>query len=106
MSRMKSFDVDLAGLLRVFGGHLYSDPAVFVRELVQNAADAIVLRRQNQPAHAGAIRVSVEGNSVFFEDDGAGLDRAGIAAALGRIGYSTKRGDAPRGTAGQFGIGL
>jgi molecular chaperone HtpG len=103
---MAAFDVDLAGLLRVFGGHLYSDPAVFVREMVQNAADAIVLRRETEPAHEGAIVVRAQKDAIVFEDDGAGLDREGIAAALGRIGYSTKRGGAPRGTAGQFGIGL
>jgi molecular chaperone HtpG len=103
---MNAFDVDLAGLLRVFGGHLYSDPAVFVRELVQNAADAIVLRRAEEPAHTGAITVRTENGAVIFEDDGIGLDAEGIALALGRIGYSTKRAGAPAGTAGQFGIGL
>jgi molecular chaperone HtpG len=103
---VSAFEVDLAGLLQVFGGHLYSDPRVFVRELVQNAADAIVLRRAAEPAHAGAITVRTEPGAVVFEDDGAGLDRDGIAQALGKIGYSTKRGGAPAGTAGRFGIGL
>ncbi|HUJ58610.1 MAG TPA: ATP-binding protein [Kofleriaceae bacterium] len=104
---MTAFDVDLAGLLRVFGGHLYADPAVFVRELVQNAADAILLRREREPDHAGAIAVLAEPGAVVFEDDGAGLRPDGIAAALGRIGYSTKRdATSPRGTTGQFGIGL
>jgi molecular chaperone HtpG len=103
---MNAFDVDLAGLLRVFGGHLYADPEVFVRELVQNAADAIVLRRSEEPHHRGRIVVRVSEDAIVFEDDGAGLDCEGIATALGRIGYSTKRDGAPRGTSGQFGIGL
>lgn len=103
---MTAFEVDLAGLLGVLGGHLYSEPGVFVRELVQNAADAIVLRRADEPGHAGAIVVRCEPGALVFEDDGAGLDEAGITAALGRIGYSTKRGAAPAGTSGRFGIGL
>lgn len=103
---VSTFEVDLAGLLQVFGGHLYSDRRVFVRELVQNAADAIVLRREAEPGHRGAITVRAGRDAVVFEDDGAGLDREAIASALGKIGYSTKRGGAPQGTAGRFGIGL
>jgi molecular chaperone HtpG len=103
---VSAFEIDLAGLLQVFGGHLYSDPRVFVRELVQNAADAIVLRRVAEPEHRGAIVVRAEPGAVVFEDDGAGLDREAIGSALGKIGYSTKRGGAPAGTAGRFGIGL
>jgi len=103
---MRAFDVDLPGLLRVFGGHLYADPGVFVRELVQNAHDAIVERRRAEPGLAG--RVEVRGDEaagvVEIADDGAGLDADGIAVALGRIGWSSKRG--AEGVLGRFGIGL
>jgi molecular chaperone HtpG len=107
---MRSFDVDLPGLLGVLGGHLYADAGVFVRELVQNAHDAIVERRRGEPGHVG--RVAVRGDEaagvVEIDDDGVGLDADGIALALGRIGWSSKRGGsaASDGVLGRFGIGL
>ncbi len=44
-SDVHATQVDLAGLMTVLGAHLYSTPAVAVRELVQNAHDSIVRRR-------------------------------------------------------------
>src|SRR5262249_24189917 len=53
----RTFDVDLPGLHPVFGGHLYSSPGVFARELVQNAVDAVTERRRVEPSFAGRVRV-------------------------------------------------
>src|SRR5687768_15182064 len=39
------FQVDLRGIIRVLSESLYSSPQVFVRELLQNATDAIAARR-------------------------------------------------------------
>lgn len=101
----RPFDVDLPGLLRVFGGHLYSSPGVFARELVQNARDALV-ERHRIDAVMGTVRVRGDeaAGVVEVEDDGIGLDEERIAACLSRIGYSSKTGD--DGLLGRFGIGL
>jgi molecular chaperone HtpG len=40
-----AFQVNLGGLIDVLSGHLYANPEVFVRELIQNAADALVARQ-------------------------------------------------------------
>ena len=100
----RELSVDLPGLLRVFGGHLYSSPGVFVRELVQNAVDAIVERRRSEPGFTGAVRVDSAGKRFEIHDDGIGLDAAGIELALQKIGYSTKTSDDD--LLGRFGIGL
>ena len=52
-SGIHATEVDLGGLLTVLGSHLYSTPAVAVRELVQNAHDSISRRRIEDPAFDG-----------------------------------------------------
>lgn len=108
---VRAFDVDLAGLLRVFGGHLYSTPEVFVRELVQNALDAqVMLASTRGRSSIVRVRIDAEANAITFEDEGLGLDRDGLREQLSRIGSSSKRASAggkkPDGVIGQFGIGL
>lgn len=102
----RPFHVDLPGLLRVFGGHLYASPGVFVRELVQNGVDAIVEQRRHDAAFEGTVHVTSDpdAGTVEFGDDGIGLDAARIELCLARIGYSSKTTD--DGLLGRFGIGL
>jgi molecular chaperone HtpG len=106
----RSFDVDLAALLRVFGGHLYSTPDVFVRELIQNGLDAISVRRHSAAAGPEELGIVVVGDYeagvITFTDDGVGLDETDLVNHLSRVGSSTKREDAPPGLIGHFGIGL
>jgi molecular chaperone HtpG len=105
--------VELAGLLALLGEHLYSTPAVAVRELVQNAHDSIVRRRMADPAFAGGsihLRTDPARRVLIIEDDGAGLTGEEIVADLATIGRGATRGvrDAT-GTEeliGLFGIGF
>lgn len=102
------FDVDLGGLIDVLGGHLYSSPDVFVRELLQNAVDACTAGRKRSNA-VGTVTVSLDTKSgtVTFEDSGSGMDEATIRTSLARIGASTKRDAEEREELlGRFGIGL
>ncbi|MCB9569666.1 MAG: ATP-binding protein [Myxococcales bacterium] len=104
----RSFDVDLAALLRVFGGHLYSTPDIFVRELIQNGLDAIAVRQHLTGGGEGRIIVAGDParGLVTFEDDGVGLDEDDLVQHLSRVGSSTKREAAAPGLIGHFGIGL
>ena len=45
-----TFQVDLRGMVDLLSHHLYSSPRVFIRELMQNAIDAITARRLLDPA--------------------------------------------------------
>ena len=71
------FQVNLGGMLDILSNHLYKSPDVFLRELLQNGADAITLRQKRQPGWTGGrITVSLEpGKRMVFLDNGAGLDR-------------------------------
>lgn len=54
----RTFQVDLRGLVDLLSHHLYSSPRVYLRELLQNAVDALTARRQlprpGRPPHPQA----------------------------------------------------
>jgi molecular chaperone HtpG len=110
------FQVDLRGMIRLLSGHLYSSPEVFLRELLQNAVDAIHARELAQGAEAPAGRVTFElitpaGSlpTIVVEDNGIGLTEEQVHRFLATIGESSKRDDlnsARQDFIGQFGVGL
>ncbi|MET7518103.1 HSP90 family protein [Streptomyces sp. NPDC005480] len=109
----RTFQVDLRGLVDLLSHHLYSSPRVYLRELLQNAVDALTARcglEPTAPAGAFGIRLYADGSVVRVEDDGVGLTEADVHTFLATIGRSSKR--AERITEqradfiGQFGIGL
>lgn len=107
-----TFQVDLRGLVDLLSHHLYSSPRVYVRELLQNAVDAVTARQALDPEAESAIRLSATGNRVTIEDSGIGLTAAEAHSLLATIGRSSKRGGAHglettrQEFLGQFGIGL
>lgn len=104
-----TFQVDLRGLVDLLSHHLYSSPKVYLRELLQNAVDAITARRQHDPAAPGTIRVDVSGEVLRVDDTGVGLSAADVHRLLATIGHSSKKDgleSARREFLGQFGIGL
>ena len=107
-----TFQVDLRGLVDLLSHHLYSSPRVYLRELLQNAVDAITARRQVDPDAPTGIRITVTGTQLRIEDPGIGLTEPDVHRFLATIGGSSKRDDvagvevARRDFLGQFGIGL
>jgi molecular chaperone HtpG len=110
------FQVNLGGVIDLLSNHIYSSPQVFVRELLQNAVDAIVARQRAEPGHRGEVRVELPAAgaddarpTLAFRDNGTGLTEDEIHRFLATIGQTSKRGGLPneRGDfIGQFGIGL
>ena len=78
------------------GENLYSDPGVFVRELLQNAIDAVLTRRRLDPGFGekgGKIVVHTwmdnEGYGWFrIEDDGIGMDEHIVKDYFLKVGRS------------------
>ena len=104
-----AFQVDLRGLVDLLSHHLYSSPRIYIRELLQNAVDAVTARLGTDPAAPTGIRLVADGASVRIEDPGIGLTVADVHRFLATIGRSSKRDDlagARREFLGQFGIGL
>ncbi|QNP66738.1 HSP90 family protein [Streptomyces genisteinicus] len=106
---VNSFQVDLRGLVDLLSHHLYSSPRVYVRELLQNAVDAVTARRAHDAAAPATIRLSATGDAVVVEDSGIGLTADEVHTLLATIGRSSKRDSLESARAeflGQFGIGL
>jgi len=107
------FRVDLRGIVDLLSNHLYSSPRVYVRELLQNAVDALTARRRldaEAPARILLVPADVAADGrVHCLDTGVGLTRDEVEQFLATIGSSSKRDDLgfARGEfLGQFGIGL
>ncbi|WP_017237383.1 HSP90 family protein [Streptomyces sp. SS] len=107
-----TFQVDLRGLVDLLSHHLYSSPRVYVRELLQNAVDAVTARQALDPVAEIRIRLHAADGTVSVEDSGIGLTADEVHTLLATIGRSSKRGgehgieSARREFLGQFGIGL
>ncbi len=107
-----NFKVDLKGIIRLLSDNLYSSDKVFLRELLQNAADAIDARKKADKAYTeGKITVTYQrtkdGAQLTFADNGIGLTKEEIHSFLSVIGQSSKRDSTVRNSfIGQFGIGL
>lgn len=121
-NRRIPFQVDIAGVIDIMGGSLYSRPDTPIRELIQNAHDAIMRRRRTELDFRGRIDVRqnpAEG-TISFSDDGIGLTPEDAEKYLGTVGSGItgliKRsqpvpdsagGSGDRGDLiGQFGVGL
>lgn len=111
MSSNSLFQVDLNGVLKVLSDSLYSSYQVFMRELLQNAVDAINARKHLGDTFTPAVTVNfmVSGGirTISVEDNGVGLTLAEVDEFLSRIGSSSKSNRQDRESfIGQFGIGL
>ena len=75
MNDVYRFQVNLGGMLDILSNHLYKSPDVFLRELMQNGIDAIIMRLKQDPNwKGGQIAIQVEpGESLMLQDNGAGL---------------------------------
>jgi molecular chaperone HtpG len=104
--------VDFPGLLRLLSTNLYSDPDMFIREVIQNSHDAILARRQTDKSFEGRIKITSDRatRSLKFSDNGCGMTRSEIVQHLSTIGASSKKSipsARPQDPLiGQFGIGF
>lgn len=119
-SRRISFQVDVAGIIQIMGTSLYSRSDTPIRELLQNAHDAIQRRRLLDLSYKGQIHIRTDPDSRTLEvcDDGIGLTADEAEKYLGTLGIGITgllKGRHPSAATattagemliGQFGIGL
>lgn len=111
------FQVNLSGVIDILSQHLYSGPQVFIRELLQNATDAIQARLnlESTLTTKGNITLTLDQQNpdkkpmLHIMDNGIGLTESEIHQFLAVIGQSSKSQllePVEHGFIGQFGIGL
>ncbi len=106
----ENFQVDLHGIVDLLSNHLYSSPRVYLRELLQNAVDAITARQAVDAGRAADGSTYRRRTGLLsISDTGIGLLPDQVRELLATIGRSSKRdeiGFARSEFLGQFGIGL
>ena len=114
LSEPKPFQVNLTAVVELLSRNIYSHPSVYLRELIQNARDAITMRQEAGLLKSDQGRILITPSSkdhqeLTVQDNGIGMQRAEMAQLLATVGQSSKRDifDLPRqDRLGQFGIGL
>ncbi|MBB4677276.1 HSP90 family protein [Crossiella cryophila] len=106
-----TFGVDLRGVIDLLSHHLYRSPRVYLRELLQNAVDAITARAALGHDFTPSVHLepAVDGGVLRITDNGIGLTEQEVHSLLATLGRTSKRdelGFVRTGLLGQFGVGL
>ena len=113
MSELKkeriAFDVETERVLEILSSEIYDSPKAFLRENVQNAYDAILMRCTEQcvPMVDRSIHITVGGGQLSVRDDGIGMTEEVLKRNFWKAGSSGKKSDLAQrsGVIGTFGIG-
>ena len=104
-----AFDVETERILQILSSEIYDSPKAFLRENVQNAYDAILMRctAQGIPIGDRRIEITVEKARLTVGDDGIGMTDEVLRNNFWKAGSSGKKSDLAQrsGVIGTFGIG-
>lgn len=120
-----SFQAEVAQLLHLVTHSLYSNPEIFLRELISNASDACDKLRfeginhpdyyENDPELHVRVSLNKDNNTIIISDNGIGLtqqeaiDHLGTIAKSGTKDFMSKLSGDQKADAqliGQFGVGF
>lgn len=100
------FKIDTQRILKLLANDIYDSPYALLRENVQNAFDAILMRRQKEQFE-GKIDIAIQNGQISIEDNGIGMSADVIEQNYWKAGSSGKNNPEARkaGVVGTFGIG-
>jgi molecular chaperone HtpG len=103
------FEVETSRVLELLSKEIYDSPLALLRENVQNAYDATLMRctHDGTDIRAAEIRITLTPERLVIEDDGIGMTEEVLRNNFWKAGSSGKRTDLARksGVIGTFGIG-
>ncbi len=104
-----TFEVETARVLEILSKEIYDSPLALLRENVQNAYDAILMRctHDGSDLHDATIALTVEPSKLVIADDGIGMTEEVLRNNFWKAGSSGKKTELARksGVIGTFGIG-
>ncbi len=103
------FDVETSRMLGILTSEIYDSPKAFLRENVQNAYDAILMRctAEGLPVAGRSIEITVDAGRLTVRDDGIGMSEQVLKENFWKAGSSGKKSELAQrsGVIGTFGIG-
>lgn len=103
-----TLNVNFNNILDIICKDIYDSPLSLLRENVQNAYDAILMRIKEDPDFSmGRIDVTIDGRELVIADNGIGMNYENLSQNYWSAGCSGKNNELARsaGVVGTFGIG-
>jgi molecular chaperone HtpG len=99
--------IETEKIINLLASEIYDSPYALLRENIQNAYDAILMRLQMDSSFEPKIKVKLEGKQMLISDNGIGMTIDTLKNNYWKAGASGKNNDAARraGVVGTFGIG-
>lgn len=102
------FHVETRRIIELLATQIYQSPLAMLRENIQNAYDAILMRlARNEAGYQPQINVDISSSKIVIRDNGIGMSKEVIRNNFWMAGSSGKNNEAARaaGVVGTFGIG-
>lgn len=109
MEENSKFKIQLDRVLEVLCSQIYDSPLALLRENVQNAYDAILMRQyaDKSDSYKPQIIITIDANQLSISDNGIGMNSDSLKKHFWTAGSSGKNNSEARaaGVVGTFGIG-
>lgn len=107
MEEKIKFQIEADKVLKLLSSEIYDSPYALLRENVQNAYDAILMRLQKEPTFNPLIEITLNGKEITIADNGIGMTKDVVKNNYWKAGSSGKNNEEARkaGVVGTFGIG-
>jgi molecular chaperone HtpG len=104
-----SFQIEVKRVLEILSNDIYDSPYALLRENIQNAYDAILMRMQfdGVGSFEPKIIVNIDSKYITIEDNGIGMNKDVVSNNFWKAGSSGKNNEIAQkaGVVGTFGIG-
>ncbi|WP_439185764.1 ATP-binding protein [Carboxylicivirga taeanensis] len=102
------FQVETQRVLEILSNEIYDSSYALMRENIQNAYDAILMRKSLDEGVVGKIEIEISSTTIKIRDNGIGMSEDVLRENFWKAGSSGKRGNElaeKAGVIGTFGIG-
>ena len=104
-----TFQIEVKRVLEILSSDIYDSPYALLRENIQNAYDAALMRQEIEGRNSFEpnINIELDDKNVIITDNGIGMDETVVSNNFWKAGASGKNTELARkaGVVGTFGIG-
>ena len=94
MINRSRFNIKFDKILQILCKEIYDSPLSMLRENVQNAYDAILIRKKYDPnMDKGVITISIDGKTIVVSDNGVGMSMENLNKNFWTAGASGKNNE-------------